>query len=248
MARSINFNATDMSTHKLIITTPGMNLLSQLVGRVQLQDKGYAFKPIREPRYITAEFAVTGTSLANLDVNLDAIKRLLTLTEPKKLIFDSLPLRYYNAILESFEGEYSLATLFQGTMVFVCPDPLGYSTTLTESNHSIDADPKTVTETPAGTGFISPVYVLTAGENLTDVTIKLENINTNEELQWTGSLTTGQELTIDVANWIVKKEGVASMATVTGQFPRLKPGANSIKVTALASSGSMSITYRNTYL
>ena len=251
MARSIDFNSTDMSTHGLIVTTPGFNLVKQLVSHVQLQDKGYAFTPMREPRRITVEFAVTGTSLANLDVNLDAVKRLLTLTVPKKLIFDSLPLRYYNAILESFKGEYRLATLFQGTLMFICPDPLGYKTTQDNHNHSINASPKTVDEPVGGTGYVTPVYTLTAKNTLTDATIKVENLTTEEELQWIGSLAIDGTLVIDVAKWLVSKGAVADMASVTGRFPRLKPNAtNQIKVTGLyvTVAGNLNILYRDTFL
>lgn len=244
MTRSINFNGTPMGTYKLIITTPGFNVLRQLVSRVQLQDRGYAFRPMREPRRIIVECAVTGTNLANLDVNLDAIKKFLTLTEPAKLIFDSLPLRYYNAILESLDGEYRLATLFQGTLVFICPDPLGYKTAPTESPHHGITGTETKTVITTGTGYISPVYVLTAGVGSSSP-IKLENTITEEELLWTGTLVNEDVLTIDVANWTVKK-GVDAAMTITGQFPRLKPGTNSIKITNFV--GDLDITYRNTYL
>lgn len=252
MARSINFNTTDMSDHGLIITTPGFNVLRQLVGRVQLQDRGYAFKPSREPRHITVAFAVTGTSLANLNVNLDAIKRLLTLTKPKKLIFDSLPLRYYNAILESFTGEYVHGTLFTGTLAFICPDPLGYNITeYTDHDHDIDAAETTVEEPVAGTGYVSPVYTLTAKNTLTDATIKVENLTTEEELVWVGDLAIDGTLVIDIAKWLVSKGAVADMATVTGKFPRLKPNVtNQIKVTGLyvTVTGNLNITYRDAYL
>lgn len=266
MARSINFNETDMSAYELIVTTPGFNLLRQLVSRVQLQDRGYAFRPMRQPRVITADFSVTGTSLANLDVNLDAVKRLLTLTEPKKLIFDSLPLRYYNAILESFEGEYRLATLFQGILVFVCPDPLGYKTTESDHSHDINLSPKTINEPVGGTGYVAPVLTLTATNTLTGATIKVKNLTTDEELQWIGDLAIDGTLVIDVAKWLVSKGAVASMATVTGKFPRLKPNVtNQIKVTGLQTTkiafpytfpftfptqppGNLNILYRDTYL
>lgn len=251
MSRSINFNTTDMSDHKLIITTPGMNLLSQLVSHVQLQDKGYAFTPMRQPRRITMDFAVTGTSQANLDVNLDAIKRLLTFTMAKKLIFDSLPLRYFNAILESFEGEYVHGTLFIGTLVFVCPDPLGYNITEDDHNYNIDANPKTINEPVGGTGYVSPVYTLTAKNTLTGAIIKVENLTTEEELVWVGDLAIDGTLVIDVARWLVSKGVTADMATVTGKFPRLKPNTtNQIKVTGLYVSvtGNLNIKYRDTYL
>lgn len=252
MARSIDFNDEDMSAHKLIITTPGFNVLRQLVGRVQLQDRGYAFTPMREPRRITMAFAVTGTSLADLDINLDAIKIFLTFTEPKKLIFDSLPLRYYNAILERFVGKYVHGTLFRGTMVFVCPDPLGYKTVpYTDHNHNITEDGLVVDEVVLGTGYVAPVYTLTAKKALTEATIKVENITTDEELVWIGDLALDGTLVIDVAKWLVSKGVTADMASVTGKFPRLKPDTtNEIKITGLFDgvTSTLNIAYRDTYL
>jgi phage-related protein len=98
-----------------------------------------------------------------------------------------------------------------------------------------------------GTAITLPVWTLTAGETLSDVTIKLENVTTGEELQWTGSLVDEDELEIDCKYWTVKKNGTADM-NITGEFPRLAVGANSIKVTGLSTTGTLNITYRDAYL
>jgi hypothetical protein len=124
MARSINFDGTDMSTYNLTVTTPGFNILKQLVSRVQLQNRGYAFRPMREPRIITVEYAVTGTSLADLDSNLDSIREILTLLVPAKLIFDSLDTRYFNAILSSFEVSIVIILYFRGHYHLYAPTRL----------------------------------------------------------------------------------------------------------------------------
>lgn len=248
MSNSLNYDANDLSVYNLVVTSSRANILEQLVPFVQLKYKGYGSGIMRSPKNISITIAVTGISRANLDSNLDNIKKLIATETDSKLIFDILSTRYYMARTEKFDGQYISKLSFMGTIDFVCTDPLGYSTTLTNSNHNIDSDPKTVTETTTGTGLIDPVYTLTAGENLTDVTIKLENLTTDEELQWTGSLANGEVLEIDVPNWIVRKEGSASMSTITGQFPRLMPGANSIKVTGFSNTGSLDIDYRNTYL
>ena len=84
---------------------------------------------------------------------------------------------------------------------------------------------------------------------LADVTIKVECVEAGEELQWTGSLANTEVLVIDVPGWRVRKEGTASMATVTGQFPRLLPASdNQIKVTGFSTTGTLNITYRARYL
>ena len=121
-----------------------------------------------------------------------------------------------------------------------------YSTTETSSDFNIDADPDTIVETVGGTAITKPVWTLTAGETLTDVTIKLENVTTDEELQWTGSLVDEDELEIDSQYWTVKKNGTVDM-NITGEFPRLIAGSNLIKVTGLSTTGTLNITYRDSY-
>jgi len=213
---------------------------------------------VREPRRIRVECAVTGTTRADLDANLDAIRLILTELVPKKLIFDALSDRYFNAVLESFEGSYDSTTLFRGALVFVCPDPLGYKTTDEDNDHDIDEVAKTIYEPAAGvvggTGYILPVYTLTAKNTLTDKLIKLKNVTTDEELQWTGSLAIDGTLVIDCEKWLVSIGPgtlVASMGKVTGEFPRLKPAVqNEFLVTGLFedTKSYLKIKYTEVYL
>jgi len=246
----LTFNSVDLSTYNLIITYSNIHALFQKVDHTQLEDLSYGESAKKEPRYIKFEFAVTGTGMANLRDNLDSVKKVIVTKTTRTLALDTLAGRYFNAQYISMKGEYKSAQLFVGDMEFKCVDPLAYSTSEISHNHTLDVeDPKTITETTGGTGYIKPVYTLTAGEALNDVTIKVECIEAGEELQWTGSLANGEELEINVATWLVRKEGVASMATVTGQFPRLLPGTdNRIKVTGFGTAGALNIKYKNTYL
>ena len=113
--------------------------------------------------------------------------------------------------------------------------------------YNIDADPKTVQPTVLGTSRVEPVYTLTAGELLTDITLKVENTGTAMELVWEGTILDGKDLEIDVANWHVTNNAMASMATVSGEFPYLNLGVNSIKVTGFSTTGSVDIVYRKRY-
>lgn len=250
MANSFSFAGDDLSVYGLIVTTSRANVIEQLVSYVQLKDRSYSLGIKKLPRLISVGVSIIGSTRAELDSNLNNIKKIIATEADGQLILDILSSRYYMARLTRFDGQYRAAILFEGSIDFICVDPLGYSTTLIERNHDINASPKTVVEAVTGTGFINPVYVLTAREDLGAITLKLENLTTDEELQWTGTLDTDDYLTVDVANWIVRKGVTVSMATVTGQFPRLKPGNNSLKVTALYSAvaGDLDITYRNTFL
>lgn len=247
------YDGTDLSDYGLTVKKSSLSSFMPHIksNYIEVGDKAYDFRAYLSPRIINLDVVVTGTGEANLISNLDNISKLLNPIEGvKHLTLDFPDDRFYKAKINSpIDWEIVTHKLARAELGFVCPDPLGYDNSETESNHNINADPKTVTETTEGTAYIEPVYTLTAGEALNDVTVKVENLDTEEELQWQGSLAITEELEIDVALWIVKKEGVADMADVSGQFPRLLPGLNnSIKVTGFSTTGSMKIVYRDTYL
>lgn len=249
MANSIEFNNVDLGDYGLVVNSASTNRQAQDINFQRLHDKAYAFPSGKQPKIIAMEVSVTGTSRSNLDSNLDNINLTLVTDTSHALKRDALSGRYWNALLQVFEGRYYSAVLWRGILVFMCADPLAYDNTQTSSDHLINADPDTVIETTGGTAYIEPVYTLTAGEGLAAITLKVENTDTAEELQWIGSLANTEELEINVPLWIVYKEGVADMADVSGQFPRLKPAqANNIKVTAFSTTGTLNITYRDTFL
>ena len=250
MSNSLTFNSTDLSAYGLIVISRTSSDFRQEVDYTQLLDSAYPFGATRAAKPVHLRIAVTGSSYADVESKLDSIKLILNQRDTKHLILDTQDGRYFKAQFVSLSGQYQSLTSFVGELSFICPDPLAYDNSETSSDFNLDvSDPKTITETTGGTGYIKPVSTLKAGEALNAVTIKVECIETVEELQWTGSLANGEELEIDVANWTVKKEGSASMATVTGLFPRMLPNEdNSIKVTAFSTTGTMNIKYRNTYV
>lgn len=249
MSNSLSFNDVDLSAYGLTVMSRTASDFAQRADYIQLLDGAYPFGAERLAKPISLRVTVVGTSHADLETKLDSIKLVLNERTTKHLILDTLSDRYFNAQFVSFAGNYQSPVAFLGDLDFVCPDPLAYGSEVSH-NHALDVeDPKTITETTEGTGYIKPVYTLTAGEALNDVTIKVECIETGEELQWIGSLTIGQTLEINVATWLVRKADVASMATVTGQFPRLLPDtANRITVTGFGLVGALNITYKNTYV
>jgi predicted phage tail component-like protein len=244
---SFTFNTVDLADYDLSVISSNFFEFSQSLPYTQLQDYALIGGYKRNALGLRMNVVIQGTNAADVISNLDNVKKTLVSEEEKELILDSISTRYWNARLESLDGDFVANTAWQGTITFLCPDPLAYSTTETSSDFNIDADPDTIVETVGGTAIAKPVWTLTAGETLTDVTIKLENVTTDEELQWTGSLVDEDELEIDSQYWTVKKNGTVDM-NITGEFPRLIAGSNSIKVTAFSTTGTLNITYRDAYL
>jgi phage-related protein len=246
---AITFNSTDLSTYGLTMTRNDALQAIQDIQTSQLSDRSFASPPLRQPHSVLLSFALTGASLATNLTNLDNIKRILLLPATDcQLILSVMPARYFLAQCVSVNPKIESKELFTGEITFTCADPYGYNTTPTSNTTNINADPKTLNETVGGSAYALPVWTLTAGDILAAVTIKLENLTTDEELCWTGSLAVTDTLVIDSYHWTVKKNGTDSMATVTGEFPRLSPGiVNSIKVTAFGTNGTLNIGYRDTF-
>jgi hypothetical protein len=162
------------------------------------------------------------------------------------LILDSLSDRYWNARFQRLTGKFK-GIMFDGTLDFLCLDPYAYGNSEISHDYTITTSPQTITETPGGTAFVEPVFLLTSSAAAT-ATRKVENHTLSMEISW-GPLAMGVGgiLSIDSALWYVTLNAVASMATVTGEFPVLSPGvANSIIVTGL--TGNLNITYRNKFV
>jgi phage-related protein len=249
MSYSFSFNGTDLSAYGLIVSSAQTADSAQESESQLIQDRSYGFRPKRPPKSLKLDVSVVASDRIHLDSRLDTIKRIIITSTAYVLRIHSLPMRYWLAKAESMTGRFVAPNCWSGSITFVADDPAAYDISEASNDYNIDADPKTVSMAVGGTAYAIPIYTLTAGEVLTDVTIKVENVMTSEELQWTGSLGNGEVLVIDVGNWLVTKEGTASMATVTGQFPRLVPSAvNQIIVTGFSNTGTLNITYRNRFL
>ncbi len=248
---SVTFNSVDLSTYGLKVLQRNLPVKLSSTG-IQLRDKSISARSQYPPKMISLSVVIEGDDAGDINDKLDSINLVLNKDVDKQLRLettDELEERYWNARFVALTGELEVPELWRGTLEFICYDPCAYAIEETSSDFNIDADPKTVEETPDGTAFIEPVYTLTAGEALNDITLTVENLTTGEEIQWEGSLANGEELEIDCVNWIVKKEGVADMADVSGQFPRLLPGeTNYIQVTGFSNTGTLNITYRARYL
>ena len=237
---ALKFNGVDLD---MIVTEHNAPDFGQEVHYVQLPDVAYAFGATRNAKPISVDVVIKGISYDEVMGKLDTLK--LVLNERNTCPLELRADRYYNAVFNSLKGNFEAPTVWVGIIEFLCPDPVAYSTMDTVSEYTIDNDPQSITETTDGTGFISPVYTLEANAPATTVT--LENIKTLEKLQWAGGLAAGDTLEIDVVKWYVSKNGMPSMATVSGQFPRLMPATdNDIVITGF--KGIISISYRNRWV
>ena len=241
---SITFAGINLETYGLVLTTPdpSMQLMAE---SYQMLTKAYAPESKRTPKLLTLGISVVATSRTTLDSYLDSIKAVLNRPTSSRLVLSTLSDRYWMARFESMTGSYSGA-VFDGALSFVAHDPMAYAVTGIDVTHDVDADPKEISLTVAGSGNAEPEYILAAGEAW-DSSLTLENAALGMSFTWSGAMTTGQRLTIDCKRWYASLEGASAMSGAGGQFPVLAPGANLIAVTGFGSLGTLRIKYKARY-
>lgn len=245
MANSLSFNGTDLSAYGLYVLTRDIPVQQQ-IDAAQLQDRAYADRSKVITKPISLAMEITGADAATLKANVDAVRRILNIQTDGQLILDMQSDRYWLARFEKLTGNY-MYRVFEGTLDFICYDPYAYDVEEEDNDHLVDGSPETVLETTGGTARIEPVYNLTADAPLPATTVGILNVDTGMILEWTGDLVATDVLIIDCQLWLVKLNGVASMATVGGQFPYLLPGQeNELSITGF--HGNLNITYRNRYV
>ena len=253
MSGSMSFGGTDLSAYGLRVLNTSLHELMPAPRMRQAKVSGMSgawdFDSEYEPRRFTVDVMVQGSSLTDLQSKMDSITAILdVLLGEQALIFDIQTDRYWNAKLTAAPSFAYEGFSAQCQLAFIASKPFAYSTTETESEHTIDATPKTIYEDAGGTADAEPTWTLVADTTLTDVDIIISNGTTGDELTWSGSLDEGETLIVDAATWHVTKEGSASMTGLdSGSFPRLKGGVrNTIEVTGF--SGTLTIAYRARYL
>ena len=243
---SITFNGTDLSAYGLVLSTPdpSAQLMSQAY---QMVTKAYSPESKATPKQMTLGVSIVGTSRTTLEAYLDSIKAVLNRRVAGRLVISNMSDRYWMAKYQSLIGSYPTPAVFEGMLSFVCYDPFAYAVTEVDATYDIDADPKEISLSVAGSAEAEPVMVLTAGEAW-DSSLTLENAALGMAFTWTGVMTSGQRLTVDCKRWYASLEGASAMSGAGGQFPVLAPGSNVISVAGFGSLGTLRIRYRPRYM
>jgi len=245
---SITYNGVDLSaaTYDLVVTTsdPSAQLVSE---SFQLLTKSYSPEGKFPPKSLVMGVSVTGTSRADIESKLDSIKAVLNQRMSKKLILSTLSDRYWMARFQGLSGSYPSPTMFRGTLSFTCFDPFAYAVTESDDTYDLDADPKVITVTSEGSADSEPILYLKAGEAW-DASVSISNAGIGMVFEYSGAIADGHTLIINCQSWYVSLDGSTAMADISGQFPVLKPGANSISVVGFGVLGTLRIRYRARFI
>lgn len=164
---------------------------------------------------------------------------LLYTEEEKKLIFKDEPDKYYKTILSGATDLEEIAYIGEGTLLFLCPDPLAYAVT-----------PKTLTNVGntnclnSGTYAATGILTVTLDSTASYLQVKLEE--TGEYLRIEDSLKSGDEIVIDLENEKVTKNGFSAMTNLALESDFFALPKGTFKVTS--SSGVLDIEFTERWL
>ncbi len=245
MSDSFSYNSVDMADYGLRLLTH-QEPFAQETSVMQLVDRAYGLSSRRPAVEYSLDVKVHAADIATLKSYLDSIKEALNQRGDKQLTIDTFTDRYWLARFSGMTGSISTARIWAGTITFLTGDPHAYDNDETESGpHTVDEDPEEIIETPGGTEKTCAVFTLTCDDTLADTTVGIENLTTGQKIEWTGSLVADDVLEVDCVNKHIRLNGVDDMSTVSGPFPELWVGGNTLEVTGF--SGTVTITYRERY-
>lgn len=259
MGNSLHFDGVDLAGYGLTVLDVELGLSApprDSAEAMAYRDGSIAGRRAFAAREIGIQALVEGASWSGLETNLDSIAKQFNRRDDAELYFDGhFSDRYWLARLAN-EAKISRLGIAAARveLVFAVSDPFGYSRTETDHDHTITGADFTTSETAGGTMECWPVWTITAGAGASLVV--LENQTRDERLAWENTLASGGVLIIDSRpdRQEVRydaggdpEDATRSMANVSGLFPGLSPGANSVRLWGPA-SGTLNLTYRARYL
>ena len=259
MANSFHFNDIDFSgasygASKVRGLIPWAAPVSAATTPIARGDGAVMAASTFGPRAIEFSVIVEGTSATDLKTKLDAIAVALNERADCVLKFDYISTRYWNARFLGLDASLVNACTAQLALSFVASDPFAYAVTgSTDNSNTITlVAGDTVTVTVGGTAFAYPTLVFTANATITQVVI--ENDATDDRLEWTGTLASGDALRVncDPRTLLVEKkpsggEYAASMSGVEGRHPYFLPNTDTDLI-IYGFTGTLDISWRNRFL
>lgn len=191
-----------------------------------------------------------GTGIIEVDITIEGygkkfrndvrtIASILYTEEEKRLIFSDEPDKFYKAILSGDTRLTEIISLGEGTLSFLCPNPLAYSVnpTIEENIHNRELENK-------GTYKTRGVIEVTLDGDLDHLEVKL--LNTGEKIYIEDELKNGDVILVDLEQEFVKKNNVLIMDKLylESDFFDIPVGEFAITI----SSGIGDLTYNERWL
>lgn len=173
------FNGTSLEDKFTITDIRGRGILVNDIETIEVAGKAGAYFISRKipARVLEVDIVIASDSPMNMRKDIRELNAILSVDEPKKIIFsDDEEVSYYGIPADSQENGEVVATS-EATIVFICADPFAYSD---EKEHYFEFDVTTLVN--EGSEESEPIFELEVIKPVTYALIQ----NNNEEYQMIG--------------------------------------------------------------
>lgn len=203
-----------------------------------------------QPKKIIIEGIIKGTSISELETNIDTFKK--NLAGKNKILdvqYESGTRRYLaTAQVIQIERDYYHLNYAPYSVAFMIPEGVGKATsassvgTVSIERHTLEDVSFTADGTAVPKFSISLLFKLVNSVTSVSLTINGDQITVDEPIS------AGQTLVIDAENKRVTLDGVEKI--YTGLFPRLQLGSNGYKIVigSVSHQYDVTVTYTKAYL
>jgi len=209
-------------------------------------------------RLITVEVDIQAASFALRRAAVVDLAGWVDLDAPANLVVDDQPDRYWKAMLDSSPDVLERLLSASAELIFRA-EPYAYATTPSTEQLALSGTPDTATFDVDDELVADPIIELTpTNGTITSFTLELNGY----ALTWSGLIGDDDTLTISSVSHTVTTgtnddvnltgaydPAAVSMAIVTGEFPTIEPGTNTLELTwtGTATAVTVDITWRRRY-
>jgi predicted phage tail component-like protein len=201
-------------------------ILVRTVDTAVLPTITHAFKPIAGGRGLREVGTSLGGKMINFKITILPTTGLTTLQMNRELaqwlrgnnfklstlVISDEPNMTYMAKVNGVCDVTDLLIAGEGMIEFVVPVGIATSTTIVPV--TVDNVGKQFTIAYNGTAMTYPVFTWTPTANFTGVTVNLVLVETGDTVSLTGNFNTGETITVDCSNKVVKRGSVVEMKLV----------------------------------
>jgi len=248
--RTISFDGTSLQSTTIKTRQILHESLDNRELNIQRLGKGDGGKLVSEtfaPRTIRLYGTIVGTSIDNLESNIDNIKELFNRQEKDLDIAYNSGTRRYKASCRTYtiEREHFNITYANWEAEFVCSNPcFGQAIdTSTAENELVQTGTGTVAGmwTFAGTRRPMPIIQATVNAEVLLTKMTFRNVNTDTSIAVEEDFAAADVLRINTADYTVTLNGNAH--DYTGSFPEFVVGGNTVNVELRCTTANVSVRY-----
>lgn len=194
------FDDKKLDEHFMILDVRGRGIIQNDIELIDVSGKAGAYFSHRKipVRVLEVDIAVVGDNPSDLRDRIRYINRLLSVDEPRTIVFSDDDAITYHGIPADSSDDGDIVSTNRSTIVFMCADPYSYSE---EKEHAFEYDVTTVIND--GAEDAEPVFEISVLEPITFAMIQ----NQNEEYQMIGIPADDDVQEIDTKNSVLYENG-----------------------------------------